>query len=34
VDAPGPGVGRSKYDDFTVLLFFGFSLSDVNKSGN
>jgi hypothetical protein len=34
VDAPSPGVGRSKYDDFTVLLFFGFSLSDVNKHGN
>lgn len=24
-------VGRSKTDDFTVLLFIGFSLSDVNK---
>ena len=34
VDAPGPGVGRSKYDDFTVLLFFGFSLTDVDKRGN
>lgn len=34
VDAPSPGVGRSKYDDFTVLLFFGFSLSDVNERGN
>jgi len=34
VDAPHPGVGRSKYDDFTVLLFFGFSLSDVDKPSN
>jgi hypothetical protein len=34
VDAPHPGVGKSKYDDFTVLLFFGFSLSDVDKRGN
>jgi len=34
VDAPHPGVGRSKYDDFTVLLFFGFSLSDVDTRGN
>jgi len=34
VDAPHPGVGRSKYDDFTVLLFFGFSLSDVDKRGS
>jgi hypothetical protein len=34
VDAPQPGVGKSKYDDFTVLLFFGFSLSDVDKRGN
>ena len=34
VDAPHPGVGRSKYDDFTVLLFFGFSSSDVDKRGN
>lgn len=31
VDAPGPGVGRAKYDDFTVLLFFGFTLADVNE---
>lgn len=31
VDAPAPGVGRAKYDDFTVLLFLGFTLSDVNK---
>ncbi len=34
VDALSAGVGRSKYDDFTVLLFFGFSLSDLNKRGN
>ena len=34
VDAPHPGVGRSKYDDFTVLLFFGFSRSDVDQRGN
>ena len=34
VDAPHPGVGRSKYDDFTVLLFFGFSLSDVDQHSN
>jgi hypothetical protein len=34
VEAPTPGLGRSKYDDFTVLLFFGFSLTDVNKLGN
>jgi hypothetical protein len=34
VEAPGRGVGRSKYDDFTVLLFFGFSLSDIDKSAN
>jgi hypothetical protein len=31
VDAPAPGVGRAKYDDFTVLLFLGFTVSDVNK---
>ena len=31
VDAPTHGVGRAKYDDFTVLLFLGFTLSDVNK---
>jgi hypothetical protein len=34
VEAPTPGIGRSKYDDFTVLLFFGFSLTDVNKRDN
>ena len=26
-----PGVGRSKYDNFTVLIFLGFTLSDVEK---
>ena len=26
-----PGVGRSKYDNFTVLIIFGFTLSDVEK---
>jgi hypothetical protein len=31
MDAPAPGVGRAKYDDFTVLLLLGFSLSDVDK---
>lgn len=31
VDAPAPGVGRAKHDDFTVLLFVGFTVSDVNK---
>lgn len=31
VDAPAPGVGRARYDDFTVLLFLGFTVSDVNK---
>lgn len=31
VDAPAPGVGRAKYDDFTVLLFVGFTVSDVNE---
>ncbi len=30
-DAPAPGIGRAKYDDFTVLLFIGFTRSDVNK---
>jgi hypothetical protein len=34
VDAPMPGVGRAKYDDFTVLLFLGFSLTDVDKRAN
>jgi len=34
VDGPHPAVGRSKYDDFTVLLFFGFTLSDVDKRGS
>ena len=31
MDAPAPGIGRAKYDDFTVLLFLGFTVSDVNK---
>jgi len=31
MDAPAPGVGRARYDDFTVLLFVGFTVSDVNK---
>ena len=31
VDAPAPGIGRAKYDDITLLLFIGFSLSDVDK---
>jgi hypothetical protein len=26
-----PGIGRSKYDNITVLLIFGFTLSDVEK---
>ena len=34
-DAPlgiqDPGIGRSKYDNITVLLIFGFTLSDVEK---
>jgi hypothetical protein len=34
VDAPSPGVGRAKYDDFTILLFLGVSLTDVNKRGS
>jgi hypothetical protein len=29
--AQAPGVGRSKYDNFTVLIIFGFTLSDVEK---
>jgi len=28
------GVGRSKSDDFTVLLFIGFSVSDIDKPAN
>jgi len=31
LDAPAPGVGRAKYDDFTVLLFIGFTRSDVDQ---
>jgi hypothetical protein len=34
VDAPAPGIGRAKYDDFTVLLFIGFSRSDVDQRPN
>ncbi|HXA98083.1 MAG TPA: hypothetical protein VN323_21150 [Candidatus Dormibacteraeota bacterium] len=34
MDAPGPGIGRAKYDDFTVLLFIGFTLSDVDQRPN
>ena len=30
VDAPAPGVGRAKLDDFTILLFIGFTRSDVD----
>lgn len=26
-----PGIGRAKYDNFTVLLFIGFTVSDVEK---
>jgi hypothetical protein len=26
-----PGIGRSKYDNFTVLIIFGFTLTDVEK---
>ena len=29
--AQAPGVGRSKYDNFTVLIIFGFTQSDVEK---
>lgn len=31
MDAPAPGIGRAKYDDFTLLLFIGFSVSDVDQ---
>lgn len=31
VDAPAPGIGRAKHDDFTVLLFIGFTRSDVDQ---
>jgi hypothetical protein len=27
-----PGVGRAKYDNFTILLIIGFTVSDVEKS--
>ena len=26
-----PGVGRAKYDNFTVLLFIGFTVADTEK---
>jgi len=29
--AQAPGAGRSKYDNITVLILFGFTLSDVEK---
>jgi hypothetical protein len=31
MDAPALGIGRAKYDDFTVLLFLGFTRSDVDR---
>jgi hypothetical protein len=31
VDQLPPGVGRAKSDDFTVLIFIGFSVSDLDK---
>jgi hypothetical protein len=31
VDALAPGIGRAKYDDFTLLLFIGFSRTDVDR---
>jgi hypothetical protein len=34
VDAPAPGIGRAKYDDFTLLLFIGFTRSDVDRRDN
>ena len=30
VGPQAPGVGRAKYDNFTVLILFGFTLSDVD----
>ena len=30
LDPQAPGVGRAKYDNFTVLILFGFTLSDVD----
>jgi len=30
MDTPPPYVGRAKYDDFTILLFIGFTRSDIN----
>lgn len=31
LDPQAPGVGRAKYDNFTVLILFGFTLSDVEQ---
>jgi hypothetical protein len=31
VDAPAPGIGRAKLDDFTLLLFIGFTRSDIDQ---
>jgi hypothetical protein len=31
VDQLPPGIGRAKSDDFTVLLFIGFSVTDLDK---
>jgi hypothetical protein len=31
VDAPPPGIGRAKYDNFTLLIFLGFTVTDVEK---
>jgi len=31
MDTPPPHVGRAKYDDFTILLFIGFTRSDINQ---
>jgi len=30
-DGSALGVGRAKYDDFTILLFIGFTLSDLEQ---
>jgi hypothetical protein len=31
VETIGPGIGNSKRDDFTVLMFIGFGVSDLDK---
>ena len=31
LDPQAPGVGRAKYDNFTVLILFGFTLRDVEQ---